>query len=314
MIHQAERFRLKNLSAAELSELGLLYRQTAGDLSALRSDPSAKVTAAYLNRLVSRAHHFVYSGRKTTLRGTLRFFSRDYPILFRRLFRYTAAAFLIFLAGSVLGSLVTAVRPQFGRNFVGPEMMHHIEKHQMWTDSIVSVKPQAAAGIMTNNITVTFITFAAGVLAGAGTVWFLFTNGLMMGIISTLCGQHGMALSLWGFVVAHGALELPAIFIAGGAGLRIGTGILFPGLLSRKEAFAYAGSEAARLLAGTVPMLIVAGTLEGFLSPTKTPFVLKAAVSAAMLSLLWFWLGWNRSRGTHNPDEDILPQAEWSAA
>lgn len=304
LIHQAEKYRLKNLSAAELSELGLLYRQSASDLSALRSEPSGKVMAEYLNRLVSRAHHFVYAGKKTTLAGMFRFFTHEYPLIFRRLFRYTLAAFLIFLAGTALGALVTALRPQYGRNFVGPLMMQSIEKHQMWTDSIVSVKPQASAGIMTNNLTVTFLAFAGGILAGLGTVWLLFQNGLMMGVISTLCGQYHMALRLWGFVAAHGALELPAIFIAGGAGLRIASGILFPGLLSRKEALAFAGSEAVKLLAGTIPMLIVAGTLEGFLSPSKAPFAIKLGVSLTLMALLWFWLGWDRNN--EKPREEIV--------
>jgi len=103
-----------------------------------------------------------------------------------------------------------------------------------------------------------------------------------------------MSLSLWSFVASHGALELPAIFIAGGAGLRIGWGLLFPGLLSRRESLVLAGSDAVRLLAGTVPMLIVAGTLEGFLSPTKTPIAIKFGVCATLLTLLWVWLGWKR--------------------
>jgi uncharacterized membrane protein SpoIIM required for sporulation len=294
LIQQAERSGLRNLSAAELRELGLLYRHAATDLSAVRGVPAARVTEESLNRLVSRAHHYVYTGQKTSLRGMLHFFAREYPVLFRRLLPFTLGALLVFLAGGLLGTLLTLVRPEFMNVFLGPQMVATIEQHKMWTESVTSMKPQASAGIMTNNISVTFATFAGGIVAGVGTLWLLFNNGLMLGVIATACGQNHMALSLWSFVAAHGALELPAIFVAGGAGLRIGWALLFPGLLRRGEALAVGGAEAVRLLAGTIPMLIVAGSLEGFLSPSHVPVAIKFGVSAAMASLLWFWLGVDR--------------------
>lgn len=291
LIHQAEKFGLKKLAAPELRELGLLYRQTASDLSAVRENRSARVTEEYLNRLVTRAHHYVYSGQKTTLRGVADWLVHDYPLIFRRLLPYTAGAVLIFLAGAVLGALLTVVRPEFMNLYLGPTMIETIHQHKMWTQSIVSVKPQASASILTNNISVTFIAFAGGIVGGLGTVALLFSNGMEMGVISTACAQNHMALSLWSFVAAHGAFELPAIFIAGGAGLRLGWALLFPGMLSRKESLVLGGSEAVRLLCGTVPMLIVAGLLEGFLSPSGARVGIKFAVSAALLTFLWFWLG-----------------------
>ena len=100
---------------------------------------------------------------------------------------------------------------------------------------------------------------------------------------------------------AHGALELPSIFIAGGAGLRIGAGLLFPGSLSRRNAIAKAGSEAARLLAGTIPMLFVAGILEAFLSPTAAPRPVKFAVCALLLTGLGYWL----SEGGRSPATEL---------
>lgn len=299
LIEQAEKFRLKHLSAEELAELGLLYRQTAADLSAARSDRSAKTTAEYLNRLVSRAHHLVYAGNRVTLRGLLRFLVFDYPVAFRAALPFIAGSLLIFLAGGLLGTLLTLARPDFMREFLGPSMVHTIEQHKMWTDSIVGVKPRASAAIMTNNLSVTFLTFAGGIAAGIITVLLLFNNGLLIGVISTACAQHHMSLSLWSFVASHGALELPAIFIAGGAGLRIGWGLLFPGLLSRRESLVLAGGEAVRLLAGTIPMLVVAGILEGFVSPTGVPVAIKFGISAALLTLLWVWLG--QRRGVHRP-------------
>ena len=112
----------------------------------------------------------------------------------------------------------------------------------------------------------------------------------MIGVVGVACGQHHMALSLWSFAAAHVARELSAIFISGGAGLRLAAGLLFPGMLRRKDSLAVAGSESIRLVAGIVPMLIVAGLLEAFLSPTKAPLALKFSVCACLLTGLGFWL------------------------
>jgi uncharacterized membrane protein SpoIIM required for sporulation len=174
--------------------------------------------------------------------------------------------------------------------FLGPYMVETIRHHQMWTHSIVGMKPQASSRIMTNNLSVTFFTFAAGITAGLGTIWLIFFNGLLMGVIATACRQAHMSRDLWSFVCPHGSLELPAIFIAGGAGLRLASGMLFPGLYSRRDSIALAGREAARLVAGVIPMLVIAGTIEGFFSPSGAPAGLKFAVGAALFTLLLVWL------------------------
>jgi uncharacterized membrane protein SpoIIM required for sporulation len=295
-VRQAETDGLKTLSALELRDFGLLYRQAAADLSAVRTDAGARTLEAYLNRLVSRAHNFVYTGPRLSPRSVWRFMAFEYPRIFRRLFRYTAAAVLLCLAGAALGVMLGIVRPQFAPAVLGPQMMDKIEHHQMWTDSILGAEPQNSSAIMTNNISVCFMTFASGIVFGLGTLWYMIFNGFNVGLIATVCAQHGMALSLWSFVAAHGALELPSIFISGGAGLRLATGLLFPGFLRRRDALAQAGGEAIRLLAGTIPLLIIAGTLEGFLSPSKAPMALKFSISAVLLTGMTLWLseGWRR--------------------
>lgn len=288
---QAERQGIRSLDRGELREFGLLYRQAAADLSTARADVAGRSLEQYLNRLVGRAHNFVYLGKRVSLGGLWRFAVNGYPRVLRRLWGYVVAATAVFALTALMFALVTMLRPEFGEMLVGPRMMDSIHQHRMWTESILTAKPQSSSAIMTNNITVCFLTFAGGVLGGLGTLWLLFTNGMELGVISALCAQHGMAISLWSFVVSHGALELPSIMLAGAAGLRLGAGVLFPGMLRRKESLALAGSEAAQLLAGTIPLLIVAGTLEAFLSPTHVPIGLKFAVGAFLFSGLGVWLG-----------------------
>jgi uncharacterized membrane protein SpoIIM required for sporulation len=290
LLKQVESHGLRSLSQPELRELGLLYRQAAADLSTVRADRSSRTLEQYLNRLVSRAHNFVYSGHRTSLAGLWRFIVQGYPRLLRRLSGYLWLATAVTLLAAALGVFITLVRPQFGEMFLGADKMDGIRQHHLWMDSILSMKPQASSAIMTNNIAVCFATFALGISAGVGTLYMLFNNGLMLGTIATVCAQYHLSLSLWSFIAAHGALELPSIMIAGAAGLRLASGILFPGMLRRADALALGGLEAVQLLAGTVPLLTIAGTLEAFLSPTHAPVTLKFGVGAALFVGLCLWL------------------------
>jgi len=142
---------------------------------------------------------------------------------------------------------------------------------------------------------VSFTAFASGITAGIGTLYMMFFNGMMIGVIGTACATYGMSVALWSFVSPHGVLELPAIFIAGGAGLRLARALLFPGVLSRRDSLAVGGTEAVRLLVGVIPMLIVAGTIEAFFSPSSAPVSLKFAVAASLFTLLIMYL-WSGSR------------------
>ncbi len=290
LVHQVEASSVKSLTPSDLRALGLLYRQAAADLSAVRADRSSRSLEQYLNRLVGRAHNYVYSGQRISIASIWKFFAHGYPRLLRRLSGYLLAATLISILAGALGAIIVMVRPEFGIMFLGADRVAALDHHKMWTDSVLSIKPEAASGIMTNNITVCFLTFAGGITAGLFTLYSLFNNGLMLGAIAVVCRQHHMALSLWSFVAAHGALELPSIMIAGAAGLRLGAGILFPGMLSRRAALALAGLESVQLLSGTIPLLIIAGTLEAFLSPTHAPIALKFSVGAILFTALILWL------------------------
>jgi uncharacterized membrane protein SpoIIM required for sporulation len=267
-----------------------LYRQTASDLATVREDVTSNQLTFYLNQLLGRAHNLIYMGHKQKISGLVRFYTETFPQVFRETFPQTFLAFLIFTVTGVATWAVTIHDPAFAHRMLGPEMMATIEKREMWTKSIVTIKPLAASGIMTNNLAVCFTTFAMGITAGIGTIYMMFTNGMLIGVIGAATWQAGMALQLWSFVAAHGALELPAIFISGGAGLEIARGMLFPGLLPRRESLALAGGRAARLMIGIVPMLVVAGIIEGFLSPSGLATPLKFLLSGVLLVALTTYL------------------------
>lgn len=290
LLSQSDQSGLKQLSRAELQEMALLYRQVAADLSVLRQDPTARSYTGYVNQLLARAHHIIYSGRKTNVFTLFRFLKDEYPAIFQRHIQYVAASLLISAACGLLGVVLTSARPEFMRHFVGPRMIATMERHQMWTESIVSVAPKETSRIMTNNLTVSFQTFAGGISFGVITLYSLFVNGMMLGVIGAACHHYGMSVALWSFVASHGSLELPSIIIAGAAGLRLGHAMLFPGGYRWKDSVAKGGIEATRLVSGIIPLLVIAGCLEGFFSPSHAPVWLKFAVGAVLFGLLNLWL------------------------
>jgi uncharacterized membrane protein SpoIIM required for sporulation len=207
-------------------------------------------------------------------------------------------ATLIFAVSGVVGAVLTYQNPDFKVKVLGPQMVETIDRHEMWTHSIVGIKPLASSAIMTNNMSVGFMTFALGITAGLGTIYMMAYNGLLIGVIGMACFLSGMSVQLWSFVAPHGVLELPAIFIAGGAGLRIAQGLLFPGVLPRRDSLAQAGVEAVQLLLGTIPILIIAGVIEAFVSPTGLPVPLKFSMAGALFVLLGVYLfGMSRKPG-----------------
>ena len=290
LLAQAQAAGVRQLSRAELRETALLYRQAAGDLSTLRQDSTARAYAEHVNQLLARAHHIIYSSRRKGFLKIFYFLRDDYPALVQSQIRYVLLALVLSLAGAALGSVLTLARPQFMRHILPQQDVDAIERHEMWTQSIVGIEPVASSAIMTNNLSVCFMAFAGGILFGLGPLYSMFFNGMLLGVVGVACAQHGMAVDLWSFVAPHGSLELPSILLAGGAGLRLAHGVLFPGIYRRRDSIALAGAEATRLVAGIIPLLVIAGTLEGFFSPSAAPVPLKFTVGGLLFTLLVVWL------------------------
>ncbi len=290
LLAQADAGKLSQLSRAELQETALLYRQVASDLSTLRQDSTARAYTEHVNQLLARAHHIIYSSRRTSFRSILLFLRDEYPALVQRQIGYVLLSLEVLLSGALLGSVLTLARPQFMRHMLGPAMVATIERHEMWTHSVVSVAPAMSSFIMTHNLTVCFLSFASGIVFGLGPLYLMFFNGLLLGVVGAACQQHGMAVDLWSFVAPHGALELPSIVLAGAAGLRLGRGVVFPGIYRWRDSVATAGAEATRMVAGIIPLLVIAGTLEGFFSPSAAPVWMKFSVGAVLFTLLLLWL------------------------
>jgi uncharacterized membrane protein SpoIIM required for sporulation len=169
-----------------------------------------------------------------------------------------------------------------------------MESGRTWTEIQPGLRPGMATLIFTNNIQVAFLSFAGGVLCGLGTVYVLVANGLALGGVLGAAQFYGVAPLLWSFISPHGYLELTCIVIAGAAGLMLGDALLRPGLQLRREALARAARRAVELVLGAAPVLVVAGLIEGFVSPSELPMELKLVfgpLAGLVLYALLFTVG-----------------------
>ncbi|MCA1666127.1 MAG: stage II sporulation protein M [Thermomicrobia bacterium] len=287
--------------AERIEELGWRYREASADLALARRDYPTDPVTRYLNDLVERSYRRLYRRRRSALEAIWQFYRETFPRLFRETLRYTLAAFATVLIGFVLAYVATFVRPSLAESFVpgGSGVIGTIKQGRTWFDTPPAERPFVSSFIMTNNIRVALLCFAGGVLLGIPTILVLLQNGLQIGSIAGLTQVYGIHGALWSFVAAHGFLELSVIFISGGAGLRVARGIVRPGLPSRREAVARAGRSATLLACGCVPLLVVAGTLEGFVSPSGLPGGLKLLIGLTTGILLYTYLLYS-GRG---PDE-----------
>jgi uncharacterized membrane protein SpoIIM required for sporulation len=282
---------LRRLSALELEELGVLYRAATSDLALAQRDFSQHRVTTFLNQLVGRAHAAVYRGEPFGWRRVARFFTTTFPRLYRQTLPFTLTALGLFIVPALVAGLLTARSTEAAEWLgLGP-IVTELESGSLWTDIPISQRPFASSFIMTNNIQVSFIAFAGGVLLGSLTVYALMFNGLHLGGILGLSSQFGLADELLDFIIAHGVIELSVIFAAGGSGLQLAWALLRPGPYRRRDALARAGRIAVRIVAGCIPLLIVAGLIEGFISPSALPTAFKVGVGLSSGALLYtYWL------------------------
>ena len=284
----------ERMTLEEVETLGRLYRMATADLALAQRDfPKQKVTL-YLNQLVSRAHSVVYRSEPVGWRQLRQFVLVEFPQLYRALLPYTSLSFALFLLAALVAFFAVWRDPDVIYLIAGPgiaPLVNEVEQGKLWTDIAPATRSAASAMILTNNIQVTFLTFAGGITAGLLTAWILLYNGLNIGGIFGLLQYHELSAGLAEFVVAHGFVELSVIFVAGGCGLSMGDALLRPGLQTRSAALIERARAAVMIVLGCAPLLVMAGIIEGFISPSGLPWWLKLGVGVASgVALHGYWL------------------------
>jgi uncharacterized membrane protein SpoIIM required for sporulation len=284
------RGRVQRLSADDVLELGRLYRATTSDLAIARRDFPRDLATERLNDLVAAAHALVYSEAPTSGRRLRRFLFAELPATVRAQLPWTGAAFGLFIGFAIATFLIGLLYPEVAQRALPEETRQQLAQRQLWTDIPEGFRPIAGPLIIVNNVRVAVVLFAGGMTAGLLTVYALAANGAMLGTIFSVVQAYGLTGGLLAFIASHGALELSAIFLSGGAGLRMAWAILRPGDRGRRDALRLGAAQAARVLLLVIPVLGIAGLIEGFLSPSGAPDVVKAAVGITTGATLWGYI------------------------
>ena len=287
MLARSEGSGLRSFEARDIEALGRTYRQVVSDLAIAQRDFPDDQLTVWLNALAARAHLRLYRAPPPSWQRFGAFFWTDFARRFRQAGGYLLlAAALMF--GPALAAYGGALLDPTLREALVPERLRTVMADgHTWTDMEPTIRPAMATLIFTNNIRVAFLAFAGGVLAGLGTVYVLVSNGLVLGGVLGAAQHYGVSPLLLGFVSPHGYLELTCIVIAGAAGLMLGDALLRPGLWRRRDALARAARQAVELVGGAAPVLVIAGLIEGFVSPSDLPLGVRLAIGPLLGALLF---------------------------
>ena len=284
------------LNDAELHELARLYPAVAVDVARARMYKIDAETQDRVNRLAIAAHGLLYRRpHARPVEGVLKFLAGEYPRLFRRMWPYVLLSVAIFGAVTAATYVSVRVRPAIAHRFVPEEIDLPDGKAGLSADDMSErfrriPRPPLAAGVMANNISVAFYAFAFGITAGIGTCYVLLMNGMMLGGFAAHFANHHLGFAFLSFIMAHGVLEIMAILIAAAAGLRMGISLAMPGATTRKASLRAGAKEAVLLVLGTIPMFIIAGTLEGFVTPSQISGEVKIVIGIAVWAAVMAYL------------------------
>lgn len=295
LITRAQRGGPRRLSDQEVTELLRLYREASSDLARLRTMGADANQLRQVNMTVTRAHGQLYGRRARKPLRLGRFFLQGYPRLWRANWRCMMASLLITVVFAVMGYLSVQSNPSLVADLLGGAE-GALRGEKTGADFRARFEstpaPILSSVVTTNNIRVSFLAYALGMTFGVGTVYVLMINGAMVGGFAGAYAQDGAGWEFWQTVLVHGALELTAIIIAAGAGLMMGYALWCPGRQTRLAALRDAARDAAKIVLGLVPAFVVAGLLEGFVTPAEgIPAGVKLTLGVAVMLVYWGYLG-----------------------
>ena len=296
--------------AADVADFPHQYRRLCQHLALAQQRGYSSYLVDPLQQLALRGHQQLYRHRSHLTANILAFLLADFPRLVREQWRFVLIAGLLFF-GSLVGiALLVYLFPDLVYSIIGPQQVAEMQGMYNPDASRLGRAAERAASedwmmfgyYVMHNIGIAFQTFAAGLLFGLGSVFFLIFNGLVIGAVSGHLTEIGYGQTFWSFVIGHGAFELSAITLAGAAGLQLGWSLVAPGRLARSEALRLAARKSVRMLCGVMVFLLIAAFIEAYWSSTTRiePWI-KYAVGVALWLLVAAYLTL-AGRSRHAPD------------
>jgi uncharacterized membrane protein SpoIIM required for sporulation len=285
---------LQDKSQDDPDKLADLYIELSADLAYAQANYPSSKTEEYLNQLSVAVHDEIYRSKKEETNRLITFWTQELPQLFASKQKELLYSFLVFTIAIGIGVLSSINDPSFVRYIMGDGYVNMTISNIDQGDPL-GVYNKASEmnmffAITINNIKVSFYAFASGLLTSIGVGMVLLNNGIMVGAFIHFFAKYGLIGEALRVIFIHGTLELSAIVIAGAAGFVVGNGFLFPGTYSRKESFIKAGKEGLKMIVGLVPIFIMAGFLESFVTRyTEMPVWLSLSIILSSLSFILYY-------------------------
>ena len=277
---------LGKLSSGELANLIDDYQALIADLARARSMGADRAVVAQLNRIAVAGHNLLYGQMpRQTIGDESRWFL-SFARAVRRHSWAVALSALMFFGSAVVSYVAVLFYPDLGFELLDESFIEFDPASSENLHDIPSLsRPVVSSTIIANNIQVTFLAFGLGLTAGIGTTVLLVFNGVHLGSVAGWMTLHGKQRALWGWIMPHGGTELLAICLAGAAGYLLAAAIVAPGLVRRSTALKAIGGDALVIELGCMAMLVFAGLIEGFVSPSGIDFTTRIAVLGLSLAL-----------------------------
>ncbi len=262
--------RKRRLTGAEADELVDRYQRVATHLSVVRTAAPDPTLVAHLSAVLSRARNRAVGSRTGTWRGVRGFFVDRFPAALYRLRWWWLGTLGASAAVTAVMMAWLLQHPNVEQTLLSPREVDQLVQHDFEGYYSEYAASHFAAQVWVNNAWVAALCLALGVL-GLPVVYLLFSNLLNVAILGSIMTRHGHAGHFWGLILPHGLLELTAVFVAGGVGLRLFWSWVEPGALTRTQSLAREGRTAGTVALGLVAVLFVSGCIEAFVTPSGLP-------------------------------------------
>lgn len=258
---------IKSLPSKDVKRFLHIFRESSHHLAYARTHFPNSKTVTYLNSLVGKCHSQVYAVQKSSPFSALKYIGYGFPNVLKKYRSYILASFGFFFAGFLVSLLLVLVNSDNASFFFNERLIENVKSNTLGNGSWNN--PLEASNIMTNNISVSLRAFIFGITLGIGTIYILFINGAILGALTALVYQYNDPVRYWSLILPHGVIELTAIFISGAAGLMIGKSMLIPKEHTRFHSLIKGSKNALSMVWGIILMLVIAGIIEGFFTPSK---------------------------------------------